>query len=159
MCSESTTRAAGVITRMAVGSKRGPVNRGNETTCSAATLARSTRPSTKASAYPPNTASRIGITARKPRNSSEPKMARASVVSPMAMSAGTRTPLASGNRPAIPAATLPSSRPIRATMGPMAAGGRTMSSQRVPAQAIRPAARAKTTPAAMKPPRAREKFS
>ena len=55
---------------------------------------------------------------------------------------------------AMPVATGASSRPIRATMAPMAAGGRTMFSQARPAKRMITETMEKIRPAMKKPPRA-----
>jgi len=57
-------------------------------------------------------------------------------------------------RPAISAATGANSRPITATIAPIAAGGKTVSIHLVPITPIKRDTRENTTPAAIKPPNA-----
>ena len=98
---------------------------------------------------------RTGIVDRKPRSSTEPSSVIASVdiETVIALRAGMPScAIVVPVRPAMSVATGASSRPITATMAPMAAGGKTTSSHRVPATRTTPATRMKNRPKPMKAP-------
>ena len=89
------------------------------------TAEKSRIPAMAAATYPAITAIRIGITERKPRNRTEPNTAKPRVTKNTMAFLGIDDFIQKAARcwPALPE----SSRPMRATTGPMAAGGRTMS--------------------------------
>ena len=93
----------------------------------------------------------IGIIAKKPRNKIWANRVIAKVAMEMVMAT------VSGSlavRPAIPAAVGINSRPITATIAPIAAGGKMKSIQLVPTARIMIPTRTKTAPTAIKPPNA-----
>ena len=91
------------------------------------------------------------MAARNLRNTSEPTTTTIRVNSEMRVAVPLGLPL---TWKAMPVATGASSRPIRATMVPMAAGGRTMFSQLRPAKRMIRETALKITPAMTNPPRA-----
>ena len=134
--------------------KSGRTNVGMANHPASATGLKWTSPSGKDSAYPAMTPSNTGIAARKPRNTTEPKTTTASVVSETATAFGAMNSdglFASGTSPAIFAATGASSRPMIATIAPIAAGGNTTFSQPIPTRPIRNAISMNTMPAQTKP--------
>ncbi|SVK50564.1 Uncharacterised protein [Acinetobacter baumannii] len=78
----------------------------------------------------------------------------ASVTSEMVMVVESALAPSAGSSPAMLAATPASSRPMTATIAPIAAGGNITSSQPVPAFFTISATRQKSTPHMMKPPNA-----
>ena len=95
---------------------------GSEKNGASATAEKSTMPHKRAATYPAITAIRIGITERNFLNTTEPSTAVSSVTR------NTITffiSIVSAKSPALEAAVPASSRPIRATTGPIAAGGST----------------------------------
>ncbi len=95
-----------------------------------------------------------GMMAMKPLNSTEPKATVSRVVMEMMMAVVLYAPVASGMTPAMPVATPASSRPIRATMGPMVAGGSTTPIHSGPNFQMIRATAMKMQPEAMNPPSA-----
>ena len=102
---------------------------GSAKTGAAATAEKSRRPHANAAAYPAMTAIRIGMTEKNFLNRMEPNTAVPSVIMNTIILPGSIT---GSKRPAFSAALPESSRPIRATTGPMAAGGRTTLIHSVP---------------------------
>ena len=93
------------------------------------------------------------MTPRKPRKRTDPRTVTPSV----SIATATAVPrpgcvAPSPVSPAMLVATGASSRPMTATIAPMAAGGKTTSSQRVPATRTTCETRTKKSPKAMKPP-------
>ena len=95
----------------------------------AATSEKSTIPQARAAIYPAIMAIRIGMTDKNPRNKTEPSTATRSVTR---NTITFLTSITSSVSPAFDAAVPASSRPIRATTGPIAAGGSTTSIQSEP---------------------------
>ncbi len=96
-----------------------------------------------------------GMMAKKPRNTTVPKATVSSVIMETMMALVSYAPVTlSGVRPAMPVATLASSRPMRATMAPMVAGGSTKLIHPGPNRQMMSAMQMKMTPEAMKPPSA-----
>ncbi|CNT66446.1 Uncharacterised protein [Salmonella enterica subsp. enterica serovar Bovismorbificans] len=92
--------------------------------------------------------------ARKPRNSTEPNTVTASVTMEIIIVFVSGDCPCAGSNPAIPAATPASSRPMTATIAPIAAGGNITSSQPVPAFLTMKETRQNNTPHIIKPPSA-----
>ncbi|MPN59353.1 hypothetical protein SDC9_207074 [bioreactor metagenome] len=112
---------------------------------------KSTKPKPAASAYPPSTPTKIGMIAIKPRNTTEPRIVITRVKIETVITFGSKV---FAVKPAISAATGASSRPITATMAPIAAGGKTTSIHLVPITLRLSATIVKIAPTAMKPPKA-----
>ncbi len=109
---------------MASRSNLGAEKLGSAKTGAAAMAEKSTIPQAIAAIYPAITAMRIGMTDKKPRKSTEPKTAKPRVTRKTITFLRLIT---SSRSPALLAALADSSSPMRATTGPIAAGGRTTS--------------------------------
>ena len=118
------TRMTGMMIMIASILNFGAVKFGIAKIGAAAIAEKSTIPHATAATYPAITAIRIGITDKNPRNRTEPKTAKPSVTRNTIRFFGS---MVSSKSPALLAALEESSNPIRATTGPMAAGGRTTS--------------------------------
>src|SRR5690625_56096 len=107
--------------------------------------------------YPETIPSKIGIIFKNPRNVTQKTIVMSNVSSATSALVGSIVQFSSpagAIQPAISAATGTSSNPITATIAPIAAGGKTMSIQSVPASLTITPTAVKTTPTSKNPPSA-----
>src|SRR5699024_5890148 len=123
------------------------------------TADRSRIPKSAAIIYPEIIPIKIGMIFRKPRKVTQQIIVMTNVSSATVASVGSIVQVAGstpscGIQPDIPAATGTSSSPITATIAPIAAGGKIISNQVVPATFTIHATKVKTIPTAKNPPKA-----
>ena len=132
----------------------GSMNAGSANTLASETAAKSTSPMMAASTYPETIAIRIAMAAANPLNTTCPITASARVNMNTNTNLGSiAAPSPELTMPPVLAAEPASSRPMRATIGPIAAGGSTASIQLTPANFIIIATMQNMAPAHMNPPR------
>ena len=151
ICSDAITNNTGIIIRMASILNFGAWKLGIEIKLASSTGEKSTIPTATAVKYPATTAIRIGITLKNFLKHTLPITATPSVTANTITLLGLIT---SSSSPAVLAADEDSSSPIRATTGPMAADGSTISIHFVPNFLMIRASKHPQNPTATNPPHA-----